>query len=85
MARQNENWLILLQTDFMYIAKKRIQITFWGCHDFHSVTFRILAPAILGEVRNVEISRATQQLLWSKSHDFLTIFALARSKINQIA
>ena len=41
--------------------------------------------SILGEVRNVEISRVTQQLLCSKSHDFLAIFALAHSKINQIA
>ena len=41
--------------------------------------------SILGEVRNVEISRVTQQLLCSKSHDFLAIFALAQSKINQLA
>ena len=41
--------------------------------------------SILGEVRNVEISRVTQQLLYSKSHDFLAVFALAHSKINQIA
>ena len=41
--------------------------------------------SILGEVRNVAISRATQQLLCSRSHDFLAIFALAHSKINQIA
>ena len=36
--------------------------------------------SILGEVRNLEISRVTQQL-----HDFLAIFALAHSKINKIA
>ena len=36
------------------------------------------------EVRNVKISRVTQQLLCSKSHDFLAVFALAHSKINQI-
>ena len=41
--------------------------------------------SILGEVRNVEISGVTQQLLCSKSHDFLAVFALAHSKINQIA
>ena len=41
--------------------------------------------SIQGEVRHVWISRATQQLLRSKSHDFLAIFALAHSKINQIA
>ena len=40
---------------------------------------------MLGEVRNAEISRVTQQLLCSKSHDILAIFALAHSKINQIA
>jgi hypothetical protein len=33
--------------------------------------------SILGEVRNVWISRATQQLLCSKSNDFLAVFALA--------
>ena len=39
-----------------------------------------------GEVRNVEIQGPTQQLLCtSKYHDFLAIFALAHSKINQIA
>ena len=32
--------------------------------------------SILGEMRNVEISRVTQQLLCSKSHDFLFFFAL---------
>ena len=41
--------------------------------------------SILGEVRNVEISGPTQQLLCSEFHDFLAIFALAYSKINQIA
>ena len=40
--------------------------------------------SILGEVRNVE-KRVTQQLLCSKSHDFLAVFALAHSKINKIA
>ena len=29
--------------------------------------------------------KVTQQLLCSKSHDFLAVFALAHSKINQIA
>ena len=41
--------------------------------------------SILVEVRNVEISRATQQLLNGKSHDFLVVFALVYSKINEIA
>ena len=41
--------------------------------------------SILGEVHNVEISRTTQQLLNGKSHDFLAVFALAHSKINQMA
>ena len=40
--------------------------------------------SILGEVRNVKISRATQQLLNGKSNYFLAFFALANSKINQI-
>ena len=41
--------------------------------------------SILGEVRNVAISRPTQQLLWYEFHEFLAVFALAHSKINQIA
>ena len=41
--------------------------------------------SILGEVRNVEISGATQQLLCNEFHDFPAVFALAHSKINQIA
>ena len=41
--------------------------------------------SILGEVGNVEISRATQQLLNGKSHDFLAVSALAHSKTNQVA
>ena len=40
--------------------------------------------SILGEVSNVEIPGPTQQLLCSKYHDFLAIFALAHSKINEI-
>ena len=36
--------------------------------------------SILGEVRNVEISGVTQQLLCSKSHDFLAFFAPAHPK-----
>ena len=40
--------------------------------------------SIQGEVHNVEISGVTQQLLCSKSHDFLDAFALAHLKINQI-
>jgi hypothetical protein len=38
----------------------------------------------IGEVHNVEIPGPTQQLLNGKSHDFLAMFALAHSKINQI-
>ena len=38
----------------------------------------------VGEVRNVEIPGPTQQLLCTKYHDFLAIFALAHSKINKI-
>ena len=45
----------------------------------------VRGTSILGEVRNVEIPGPTQQLLCSKYHDFLAIFALAQSKINQIA
>ena len=41
--------------------------------------------SILGEVRNVELPGATQQLLNGKPHDFLAVFPLGHSKINQIA
>ena len=41
--------------------------------------------SIKGEVRHCESEVLTQQLLCSKSHDFLAVFALAHSKINQIA
>ena len=41
--------------------------------------------SILGEVRNVEIPGPSQQLLCSKYHDFLAVFLLAHSKINQIS
>ena len=39
--------------------------------------------SILGEVRNVAISRPTQQLLWYTCHDFLAIFALFSALKNQ--
>ena len=52
---------------------------------FHPIGGNTRGTSILGEVRNVEISRATQQLLDGKYHDFLAFFALAHSKINQIA
>ena len=45
--------------------------------DIHKCTIMCISSrgtSILGEVRNVEISRVTQQLLCSKSHDFLTVF-----------
>ena len=54
----------------------------WRCS---RALFGTIGTSILGEVRNVEISSVTQQLLCSKSHDFLAVFALAHSKINQIA
>ena len=54
--------------------------------ELHGGLAMIRGTSILGgEVRNVEISRTTQQLLHGKSHDFLAVFALAHSKINQIA
>ena len=59
--------------------------------DYKNVSFlkklaiMFLVEVDQGEVRNVEISRVTQQLLFSKSYDFLAVFALAHSKINQIA
>ena len=44
-------------------------------HLFEYVLVRGIS--ILGEARNVEISGANQQLLYSKYHDFLAFFALA--------
>ena len=55
------------------------------CHQSTKKQATTRGISTLGEVRNVKISRVTQQLLCSKSHDFLAIFALAHSKINQIA
>ena len=45
----------------------------------------VRGSSILAELSNEEISRVTQQLLCGKSHDFLAVFALAHSRINQIA
>ena len=39
--------------------------------------FHTRGTSTLGEMLNLEISRVTQQLLCSKSHDFLAVFALA--------
>ena len=50
-----------------------------------TLTLLGLATSTLGEVRNVEIPGPTQQLLNGKSHDFLAVFSLAHSTINQIA
>ena len=49
-----------------------------------SALVRDRGTSIIEEVRIVEIPGPTQQLLCSKYHDFLAIFALAHSKINQI-
>ena len=59
--------------------KSKVRLTKYGMY----VTTRGIS--ILGEVRNVANSRPTQQLLLYKFHDFLAVFALAHSKINQIA
>ena len=46
----------------------------------YEITIQGQVSSFLGEVRNVEISRATQQLLNGKFQDFLADFALAHSK-----
>ena len=65
---------------------KKISVDLWndttGCS---SRLHRSRGTSILGEVRNVEIPGATQQLLNGKAHDFLAVFPLAHSKINQIS
>ena len=69
-------------------AMHEIQTRFHFIHlptTYSTIYLLIRGTSILGEVRNVSISKATQQLLCSKSHDFLAVFALAHSKINQIA
>ena len=53
--------------------------------DHSTVYIHSRGTSILGEVRNIEIPGPTQQLLCSKYHDFLTVFPLAHSKLNQIA
>ena len=81
-------------------VRRQLSQSDWNV-DFWLITFVLIWPnsvqlsqtadttargiSILGEVRNVAISRVTQQLLWYKFHDFLAGFALAQSKINQIA
>ena len=67
-------WVLLLITllKFVEIYMK------WGRSDESAVTG---GTSILGEVRNVEITGPTQQLL----NGSYSIFALAHSKINQIA
>jgi hypothetical protein len=52
---------------------------------FENPVASLRGTSILGEVRNVKISRATQQLLNGKSHDFQAVFALAHSKINWLS
>ena len=47
------------------------------------IQVNIRGTSILGEVRNVEIPGPTQQLLCSKYHDFLAIFALNSTLKNQ--
>ena len=76
--------VLLIEWVLLFIALlKFVKIYMqWGRSDEPAVTG---GTSILGEVRNVEISRATQQLLCSKSHDFLAVFALTHSKIYQIA
>ena len=69
-----------LSRNQLLILKLRLHVK---SQEIHDVVCR--GTSILGEVRNVEISRVTQQLLCNKSHDFLAVFALAHSKINQIA
>ena len=51
----------------------------------HCKLGKVRDTSILGEVRNFEITGATRQLLNGKSQDFLAVFPLAYSKINQIA
>ena len=76
----------LKDCNIVFMYKENSQLT---CFHVSYYNINILSylrdTSILGEVRNVEISRVTQQLLCSKSHDFLAVFALAHSKINQIA
>jgi uncharacterized membrane protein len=71
-------WVLLVITLLKFV-KIYMQ---WGRSNEPALT---IGTSILGEVRNVEISRATQQLLCSKSDDFLAVFTLAHSIINQIA
>ena len=62
------------------MRNKSCENMYWHPKNLTKILFRLI-----GEVRNVEISGATQQLLCSKSHDFPAVFGLAQSKINHIA
>ena len=64
-------------------AKAKLCTKFVNIYNIYKVLTR--GTSILGEVRNVEIPGPTQQLLCSKYHDFLAIFSLAHSQINQIS
>ena len=50
---------------------------------FLRIVLQVRGTFILGEVRHVWIWGVTQQLLFSKSNDFLPVFALAQSKIRR--
>ena len=60
-------------------------IIFASCINLGTLDVEELQELHLREERNVRISGPTQQLLCSKSHDFVAIFALAHSIINKIA
>ena len=82
LEKKSTKTLVCLNILFVYIGSQTICMQFTQSkrliHCFRGTS-------ILGEVRNVEIPGPTQKLLCSKYHDFIAIFALAHSKINQIA
>ena len=82
LKKKSTKTLVCLNILFVYIGSQTICMQFTQSkrliHCFRGTS-------ILGEVRNVEIPGPTQKLLCSKYHDFIAIFALAHSKINQIA
>ena len=79
--------LLVRGFDFLLVTAVAEAFCHTGYKFEHSVTMRVSTrvTSILGEVYNVKISRVTKQLLYSKSNDFLVVFALGHSKINQIA
>ena len=84
MILQKMSTMMYCDIASVHDGKRKVSNMNFATSNLHIFVHSIRGTSILGEVRNVEIPGPTQQLLCSKYHDFLAIFALAHSKINQI-